>query len=192
MLTPSKAAIRHDIVQKFPQLFSVRTINGRRIDVEETISTLARELGPEIAAALSARQALLQSTAPVREKYGWPKWDDTFEDPVSGRTWTLREIVQGAIDNFLGRETKERWRLNDDVPIPPDAHPSRNAGLELTGPWHPLDMAFNALNSAAPMNMPDFEDASPAHFQPDGSQNQPIGVFSALQNAREIFKGQWA
>jgi malate synthase len=53
-------------------------------------------------------------------------------------------------------------------------------------------MAFNALNSAAPMNMPDFEDASPAHFQPDGtSQRQPVGVFAALQNAREIFEGEW-
>jgi hypothetical protein len=53
-------------------------------------------------------------------------------------------------------------------------------------------MAFNALNSAAPMNMPDFEDASPAQFQPDGtSQRQPVGVFAALQNAREIFEGEW-
>jgi len=64
--------------------------------------------------------------------------------------------------------------------------------LELTGPWHPLDMAFNALNSAAPMNMPDFEDASPPHFQPDGTPtSQPVGVFAALQNAKEIFEGQW-
>jgi malate synthase len=67
-----------------------------------------------------------------------------------------------------------------------------NPGLELTGPWHPLDMAFNALNSAAPMNMPDFEDASPPHFQPDGTPtSQPVGVFAALQNAKEIFEGRW-
>src|SRR5262245_58487777 len=192
MVTSSRAAIREDIVQKFPQLFAAKTVNGRTIDVEETIATLTRELAPDIAAALTARQALLQSTAPVREKYAWPKWDDAFEDPVTGRSWTFRELVQGAVDNFLGRDSRQRWRLNDEVPIPADAHPSRNAGLELTGPWHPLDMAFNALNSAAPMNMPDFEDASPAHFQPDGTQKQPIGVFSALQNAREIFEGQWA
>ncbi|HET9837453.1 MAG TPA: malate synthase, partial [Candidatus Angelobacter sp.] len=76
--------------------------------------------------------------------------------------------------------------------IPKDAHPLRNPGLELTGPWHPLDMAFNALNSPAPMNMPDFEDASPPHFQPDGTPtNQPIGVFAALKNAKEIFSGGW-
>ncbi|MBI4474666.1 MAG: malate synthase, partial [Acidobacteria bacterium] len=61
------------------------------------------------------------------------------------------------------------------------------------GPWHPLDMAFNALNSAAPMNMPDFEDASPAHFRPDGSrEDQPIGIFAAMQNAKEILEGRWS
>jgi malate synthase len=54
-------------------------------------------------------------------------------------------------------------------------------------------MVFNALNSPAPMNMPDFEDASPSHFQPDGAPaNQPVGVFSAMQNAKEIFEGRWA
>ncbi|HYA03798.1 MAG TPA: malate synthase, partial [Syntrophobacteria bacterium] len=103
------------------------------------------------------------------------------------------QIVQGMIDNFLGRESKLRWRMNDEVPIPKDAHPLTNPGLELTGPWHPLDMAFNALNSPAPVNMPDWEDASPPHFQPDGTpKDQPIGIFAALQNARDILEGRWA
>jgi malate synthase len=185
--------IREDILQRFPGLFGTKTINGRTIDVDEAISTLTRELEPAIAAALTARRLLLQSPAPVREKYGWPKWDETFEDPVTGEERTFRQIVQGLIDNFLGRDSAWRWRLNDEVPIPADAHPSRNAGLELTGPWHPLDMAFNALNSAAPMNMPDFEDASPPHFRPDGTaKTEPIGVFAALQNAKEIFEGRWS
>src|SRR5213083_1889533 len=184
--------IREDILRRFPELFGTRRINGRTISVEETIATLAGELGPDIAATLSARGALLQSAATVREKYAWPKWDDTFEDPVTGQFWTFRQIVQGLIDNFLGRDSVLRWRLNDEVPIPQDAHPSRNPGLELTGPWHPPDMAFNALNSAAPMNMPDFEDASPAHFRPDGtSEREPVGVFAALQNAKDIFEGRW-
>jgi malate synthase len=184
--------IREDILQKFPELFGSRTINGQRVNVEETISTLAMELDPDIAAALTARAALLKSSAPVRERYAWPKWDDTFEDPVTGQFRTFRQIVQGLIDNFLGRESEWRWRLNDEVPIPRDAHPLSNAGLELTGPWHPPDMAFNALNSAAPMNMPDFEDASPAHFRPDGtSSREPVGVFAALQNAKDIFEGRW-
>jgi malate synthase len=185
--------VRSDILQKFPELFGVKKVNGRDVNVEEAVATLTRELRPAIAAALSARRELLASPASVLEKYGWPAWDARFEGPVSGKPWSYRQIVQGMIDNFLGRESQWRWRLNDEVPIPPDAHPLKNAGLELTGPWQPLDMAFNALNSPAPMNMPDFEDASPPHFQPDGTPaNQPIGIFAALHNAKEIFEGKWA
>jgi malate synthase len=184
--------IRQDIRQKFPDLFGTKTVNGRNVEVEETIALLTRELQPEIARALTARRLLLESPEPVRKKYAWPSWDETFEDPVSGKPWTFRDIVRGLIDNFLGRETEWRWRLNDEVPIPDDAHPLDNPGLELTGPWHPLDMAFNALNSPAPMNMPDFEDASPPHFRPDGTpSHEPVGIFAALQNAKEIFEGRW-
>jgi malate synthase len=188
----AEAMIREDILQKFPDLFGTKKVNGREVDVEEAIATLTRELRPEIAAALTARRALLESRAPVSEKYAWPKWDDTFEDPLTGKRWTFRQIIQGLIDNVLGRDSQWRWRLNDEVPIPPDAHPLTNPGLELTGPWHPLDMAFNALNSPAPMNMPDFEDASPPHFQPDGTpRNEPVGIFAAMQNAKEILEGRW-
>jgi malate synthase len=185
--------IREDILQRFPELFGTKRVNGRNINVEETIATLTQELRPEIAAALTARRELLESPAAVTEKYAWPNWEETFEDPVTGRFWTFRQIVQGMIDNFLGHDSVIRWRLNDEVPIPADAHPLTNPGLELTGPWHPLDMAFNALNSPAPVNMPDFEDASPPHFHPEGApMDQPVGIFAALQNAREILEGRWA
>ena len=185
--------IREDILQQFPELFGTKTVNGQEINVEQTIASLTRELEPEIAAALTARRELLESPIPVRKKYAWPKWEDSFEDPVSGKPWTFRQIVQGMIDNFLSRGSQWRWRLNDEVPIPNDAHPLTNPGLELTGPWHPLDMAFNALNSPAPVNMPDWEDASPPHFQPDGTpKNQPIGILAALQNAKDILEGRWA
>ena len=185
--------IREDIAQTFPELFRTKKVNGREVDVKQLIVALTRELAPEIAKTLTARRELLASSAPVREKYAWPKWDDTFDDPVTGKPWTFRQIVQGMIDNFLGQDSQWRWRLNYEVPIPKDAHPLTNPGLELTGPWHPLDMAFNALNSAAPINMPDFEDASPPHFQPDGTpKNQPIGVFAAMQNAKDILEGHWA
>ena len=184
--------IRDDILRSFPDLFGRRQVNGRAVDVEQTIATLTRELRPSIAAALTARKALLESPASVPEKYAWPPWDQAFEDPAGGAPWTFRQIVQGMIDNFLGKDTRWRWRLNDEVPIPEHVHPSRNPGLELTGPWAPLDMAFNALNSAAPMNMPDFEDASPSHFRRDGTpSSEPIGIFQAMQNAKEINEGRW-
>ena len=184
--------IRHDVLQAFPDLFGHKRVNGRDLDVDATITRLTREIDPAIAQALAARRAILQSPAPVSEKYAWPKWDESFEDPISGRSWTFRQIVQGLVDNFQGRESPWRWRLNDQVAIPEHVHPSRNPGLELTGPWAPLDMAFNALNSPAPMNMPDFEDASPPHFHPEGAPaSEPVGVFAALQNAKEIFAGKW-
>ncbi|HYR03079.1 MAG TPA: hypothetical protein VES58_07020, partial [Syntrophobacteria bacterium] len=112
----AEAVIREDILERFPGLFGTKTINGREVKVEQAIAAFTRELNPEIAAALTVRRALLQSPAPVREKYAWPKWDDTFEDPVTGQLWTFRQIVQGLIDNFLGRESEWRWRLNDEVP----------------------------------------------------------------------------
>ncbi|HJT17095.1 MAG TPA: malate synthase, partial [Thermoanaerobaculia bacterium] len=187
----SRAVIREDIRRDFRSLFGKQTVHGRSIDVEQTIEMLTRELRPSIAAALNARRELLNSRTPVREKYGWPKWDESFED-ATGERRTFRDIVHGMIDNFLGRDSKLRWRLNADVPVPADADPLKNPGLELTGPWQPLDMAFNALNSPAPMNMPDFEDASPPHFRPEGSpDDEPLGVFSAMRNAREIFNGHW-
>ena len=82
--------VRKDILQKFPELFGNKKVNGRDVNVEEAIASLTRELRPEIAAALSARRELLHSPAPVREKYGWPGWDEKFEDPVSGKLWAHR------------------------------------------------------------------------------------------------------
>src|SRR4029077_676979 len=152
--------IREELLQTFPELFGSHKVNGRLIDVEQTIAPLTRKLRPRIHEALAKRRALLQSGAPVKQKYGWPKSDEKFEDPVSGKFWTFSQIVQGMIDSFLDRQSGFGWRLIDEVPIPKDAHPLNNPGLELTGPWYPLDMAFNALNSPAPINMPDFEDAS--------------------------------
>ena len=101
--------IREDILQTFPDLFGTKQVNGRDINVEETITTLTRELRPAIATALNARREILSSPAPVREKYGWPKWDDKFDDPVSAKPWTFRQIVEGMIDNFLGRQTPHSW-----------------------------------------------------------------------------------
>jgi malate synthase len=184
--------IRADILQQFPGLFGKMTVNGRELDVDETITLLSREIDPAIAEALAARRAILAAPGAVAGKYAWPSWDESFEDPISGKAWTYRQIVQGLVDNFLGRETPWRWRLNDQVAIPDHVHPGRNPGLELTGPWAPLDMAMNALNSPAPMNMPDFEDASPPHFHPESAPaGEPVGVYAAMQNAKEIFAGNW-
>ena len=102
--------IREDILQQFPELFGTKRVNDRDIDVEETIATLTRELRPALAEALNARRVRLESSEPVRTKYAWPSWDESFADPVSGRSFSFRQIVQGMIDNFLDRESEWRWR----------------------------------------------------------------------------------
>ena len=73
--------VRNDILQKFPDLFGAKKVNGRDVNVEEAITTLTRELRPEIAAALTARREILESPAPVRQKYAWPKWDTQYRGP---------------------------------------------------------------------------------------------------------------
>ena len=88
--------IRQDILQKFPDLFGKKRVNGRELDVDETITTLSREIDPAISRALSARRVILHSPAAVGEKYAWPAWDESFEDPISGKPWTYRQIVQQA------------------------------------------------------------------------------------------------
>ena len=78
------AMIREDILQKFPDLFGTKNVNGREVNIERTIATLTQELRPEIAAALTARRMLLESPVPVREKYAWPKWDDDVRGSCNG------------------------------------------------------------------------------------------------------------
>ena len=38
--------IQADLLQAFPELFGVKKVNGREIDVEKTIAALTRELRP--------------------------------------------------------------------------------------------------------------------------------------------------
>ena len=60
--------IREDILRKFPELFGTKRVNGREVNVEQTIAALTRDFEPEIAAALTARRALLNSPEPVGQK----------------------------------------------------------------------------------------------------------------------------
>src|ERR1700758_5403163 len=101
--------VREDILQQFPELFGTKKVDGRAVNVEDTIATLTRELRPAIAEALNARRAQLASSEPVRQRYAWPSWDERFNDPVSTQPWTFRQIVQGLVDNFLDRESEWRW-----------------------------------------------------------------------------------
>ena len=185
---PATATVAEEIARAFPELFGDKTVGDYRINVEATIARLSEEFEPGFTEALHRRRALLDSEGRVRERYAFPRWEETFEDPVSGERWTFRQIVQGLIDNLLGRPTDRAWRLNDAVPIPPDVHPFHHPGLELTGPWHPLDMAIKQINADVAATMgPDNEDAAPADYVPFGtSGDRGVGLFLSRENERRL------
>ncbi len=187
------AEVRPELRAVAPELFGDHTVNGHPLNTEAVIALLAEDpaIGQAIPKVLTARRELLESPAPVREKHGWVPWGQQFTD-ADGTTRTFRDIVLGQIQNFLGIESELAWRLNDDVPVPDDANPLKNPGLELTGPWNPLDMAMNQLNAGVPSIMPDEEDASPPWFRPSGvPADQPIGVMLGRRNMRQILAGEW-
>ena len=130
--------IRQDILQRFPDLFGTKKVNGRDINVEETIAALTRELRPEIAAALTARRRLLQSSEPVRKRYAWPKWDETFRR--SGE----REALD--VSSHRARADRQLPRARERVALAAQrrgAHPERRPPIGQSRPG-----AHRALASA--------------------------------------------
>ena len=190
LLTGPAAVVDPKIKQQFPKLFGDKVVNGRTLNVERVIGTLTQELGPDIAAALATRREVLDSKAPVREKYAMPGWDEAFPD-AQGNVWTFRQIVQGMSDNFRGVDSQWSWRLNDEVPIPNGANPNLRPGLEITGPWAPLDMAIKQINADVAATMgPDDEDAAPADYVPAGAPDRPVGLWQSRENERALLAGE--
>ncbi|HLI46320.1 MAG TPA: malate synthase, partial [Geobacterales bacterium] len=143
---------------------------------------------PKIKHALCNRRAWLDLKESVRRKGSLPAWDSKFED-ADGNILTFKEIVQGLIDNFHGKNTTLRWCLNEHVPIPSESHPLKNPGLEITGPWHPLSRAFNQLNADVAVAFEDEEDASPAWYVPYGSNEKYPSVWEARRNVKRVIEG---
>jgi len=181
--------VDQEVRAKFPDLFGLKVVNGRKISVEDIIGKLTVELEGEIEAALTERRRFLNSREPVRRKYAIPGWEDKFVDPVDGTVRTFREIVQGLIDNMKGRDTPLAWRLNDTTLPPPYANPLTNPGLELTGPWHPLDMAVKQINADVSATMgPDDEDAAPPDYRT--LREKEVGIFASRSNEHKILSGE--
>ncbi len=187
-----RVKLSNRVAQKYSELFGEKTVNGRKLVVEDVIAQVYDEVKNLWEDVLKKRRELLDSPQKVREKYSIPKWDEVYEDPVTGEKRTYREIVQGLIDNFLGKDTPLAWRLNDLVPIPDYAHPLKNPGLEITGPWNPPDMAIKQINADVAATMgPDDEDAAPPDYIPISSRDKSsIGLFESRLNEKKILAGQ--
>lgn len=186
----SRLKIREGILEEYSELFGEKTINGKKIKVEDLIEELCAEFIEEINEAMRYRRKLLDAKIPFKDKYSFPSWDEKFKD-AEGNERTFKEILQGMIDNFIGRESDLRWGLNENSPIPKDANPMINAGLEITGPWYPLSRAFNQINSDVASIMEDEEDASPAWFIPYGSESKFADVWESRRNVKRILEGRY-
>lgn len=185
----SRLVIKKEIYENYKDLFGEKVINGKIVSVEGLIEELTKEFSDEIRRVIGKRRKLLESKDPVAVKGAFPSWDEVFED-ADGNKWTFREIVQGMIDNFLGRDSPFRWRLNDKVPIPPDAHPLKNPGLEITGPWYPLSRAYHQVNADVAAAMEDEEDASPAWYIPYASGKTVADVWEGRKNVKLFLSGK--
>jgi malate synthase len=180
--------ISQKVLREFNDLLGEKVVNGRRVVVEELIEEMARRFQGEISKAVRARREWLEDRRPVREKAAFPQWDDKFVD-ADGNVRTFREIVQGLIDNFLGRDTQLRWGLNWNTPVPRDLHPLKNPGLEITGPWFPMSRAIHQINADVVSMMEDEEDASPAWYVPWGSGRAVAAVWEARRIVKRVLRG---
>ena len=152
---PTRAVIRPDILQTYPDLFGKKTVEGHQVDVEALIGQMTLDARDAFKEVLKARHAFQARVARKEARYDFLDEKVTVSDPDGNRA-TVGAIRQGMLDRFFGRRTTEAWRLDPTVPIPDDV---RIPGLEGTGPSIDLGMAVGALNSGASSWMWDWEDA---------------------------------
>src|SRR5687767_15134488 len=170
--------VRPDIYEKHRSLFGDKTVNGRRVNVDDLIAQLTRETKSEFRSLLSARHTLQDQVGRRERSYTFLPPDTKVSD-ADGNTTTVRDIRQGMLDGFFGRKTPHAWRLNPSVPIPAD---TMKPGLEGTGPAIDLGMAMGALNTGAASWMWDWEDAG-------GDYKDQL--YQAWENLRDLLAHAW-
>ena len=105
--------VRPDIYEKHRSLFGEKTVNGRRVNVDELIAQLTRDTKSEFRTLLSARHALQDQVGRRERSYTFLPPDTKVSD-ADGNTTTVRDIRQGMLDGFFGRKTPHAWRLNPE------------------------------------------------------------------------------
>ena len=170
--------IRPDIYEKHASLFGEKTVNGRKVNVEDLIERLTRDTRDEFRTLLGARHAFQEQVGRRERAYGFLAPETKISD-ADGHTATVRDIRQGMLDGFFGRTTPVAWRLNPSVPIPAD---TMTPGLEGTGPAIDLGMAMGALNTGAASWMWDWEDAG-------GDYKDQL--YQAWENLRDLLAHKW-
>jgi len=170
--------IRRDIYEKHASLFGEKTVNGKKVNVEELITKLTRENSGDFRSLLGVRHAFQDQVGRHERTYTFLPPDTKISD-ADGNTATVRDIRQGMLDAFFWRKTPQAWRLNPSVPIPKD---TMRPGLEGTGPAIDLGMAMGALNTGAASWMWDWEDAG-------GDYKDQL--YQAWENLRDLLAHKW-
>ena len=179
--SPSGLEIRRDIADAYRDLFGDKSVNGRTVNVEQLIASLTRTFRTEFAAVLASRREFLAQVAAGKAVVAFAEPGMEIEDADGNRS-TAARIRQGMVDNLLGKDTRDRWKLNARIPAPPEV---LRPGLQGTGPCDDLGMAMGALNTGAygaTSWMWDWEDA--------GNDYQDR-FYRAWRNFRELFAGEW-
>jgi malate synthase len=99
--------VRPDIYEKHRSLFGDKTVNGRRVNVEELIAQLTRDTKDEFRSLLSARHSLQEQVGRRERTYTFLAPDTEVSD-ADGNT-IVRDI---SVDGFFDRRTPQAWRLN--------------------------------------------------------------------------------
>lgn len=170
--------IRPDILEKHRRLFGPKTVNGRRVVVEDLIARLTEQTVNEFHELLAARHTFQDMVRRGEQQYAFLPPSTRVSD-ADGNTATVAEIRQGMIDQFFGRRTPIAWRMNPTVPMPKDV---TTPGLEGTGPSIDLGMAMGALNSGASQWMWDWEDAG-------GDYKDQL--YQGWENLADILEHKW-
>jgi len=174
----SPASVRADLLQNYSELFGTKTIDGRKVNVEELVAQFTRDTRDEFAVLMKARHELHGRVASKQLQYDFLDPHVTVTDPDDNRA-TVADIRQGMLDAFFERKTPKAWRVAQGQPIPKDV---TTPGLEGTGPSIDLGMAMGALNSGASSWMWDWEDAG-------GDYKDQL--YQAWRHLKQILAHEW-
>ena len=177
-MSQSPVQIRPDILEKHHRLFGPKTVNGRRVVIEDLIAQLTEQTLGEFHELLAARHSFQDMVRRGEQQYAFLPQGTRISD-ADGNTATVADIRQGMIDQFFGRRTAIAWRMNPTVPMPADV---TTPGLEGTGPSIDLGMAMGALNSGASQWMWDWEDAG-------GDYKDQL--YQGWENLADILEHKW-
>jgi hypothetical protein len=135
------AVIRPDIAANYAEIFGTKSIDGRSVNVEETIARLTEQTSGIFRQILEARQAFQARVVRNEATYDFVDGSVIVGD-ANGHTASVADIRQGMLDRFFGRATAAAWRVRPDIPA--DVTTASEGP-----PIHRSRMAMGALNSAS-------------------------------------------